>query len=105
MKIAARYPILELPPSLIFWRRHEGQEYQAGSAGLDGGYFLMTLPLLREAFANPECPLTKDETKGLLRKEHRQYARSIVKHMVKTGGIRKALMRSSELKVPLTDIF
>lgn len=105
MKLAALNPIVELPPSLIFWRQHEGQEYQMGSVGLDGGYFLMTLPLLREVFANAKCPLTKEEKEKILRTQHRQYARSMIKHILKTGEIRKVVQRSSELKVPLTDFF
>jgi len=105
LKIAARHHVLELPPSLIYWRRHEGQEFLAGSNGIDGGYFLMTLPMLRDAFSKPDCPLTKVECATIISKQERQYARSIVKHILKTGQLTKALQRKKELNIPLTAIF
>jgi len=105
LKIAARHAVLELPPSLIYWRRHEGQEFLAGSNGIDGGYFLLTLPMLREAFSQPHCPLTKEECAILLNKQERLYARNILKHILKTGQVAKALQRKKELNISLTAIF
>jgi len=105
LKIAARHAVLELPPSLIYWRRHEGQEFLAGSNGIDGGYFLLTLPMLREAFSQSHCPLTKEECAILLNKQERLYARSILKHILKTGQVAKALQRKKELNISLTAIF
>lgn len=105
LKIAAGHPILELQPSLIFWRQHEGQEYQVGSEGIEGGYFLMTLPMLRETFSNPDCPLTQDEKDSVLKKQHRYYARALLKHILKTGQLNKALFIQRKLKVSFTEIF
>lgn len=105
LKIAARYAILELPPSLIYWRRHEGQEFLAGSNGIDGGYFLLTLPMLREALTSCDCPLTKEEATNILKKQEKMYSRILVKHILKTGQFRKVFQRSKELKVSLTSFF
>jgi len=105
MKIAASHPVLELAPSLIYWRRHEGQEYQEGEAGIDGGYFLMTIPMLTEAFASLECPLNEKEKNSLLKMHFHSTARTLLKHLLNTGNISKVLQRKKQLNVPITAIF
>jgi len=105
MKIAASHPVLELAPSLIYWRRHEGQEYQIGTAGIDGGYFLMTIPMLREAFASSDCPLNEKEKSNILKIQYRSTARTLLKYLLKTGNISKVLQRKKQLMVPVTAIF
>jgi len=105
MKIAARHPVLELPSALIYWRRHEGQEFQEGLGGINGGYFIMALPMLRETFDNPNCPLNEAEKTSLLKTQYRQYGRALIKHVLKSGQVRKSLHWARELKIPLTAIF
>ncbi len=105
MKIAASNPVLEVPSALIYWRRHEGQEFQEGLGGINGGYFRMALPMLRETFAIPNCPLNEAEKAGLLKTQYRQYGRALIKHVLKSGQVRKSLHLARELKIPLTAIF
>jgi glycosyltransferase involved in cell wall biosynthesis len=102
-KIAALHNVLELAPSLIFWRQHEGQEYDLGDSGIDGGYFMMDLPLLRDVLGSEHCPLTAAERKQILDTNHHQYARRLIKHILKTGQVKKGLKRFSELQVSITD--
>jgi glycosyltransferase involved in cell wall biosynthesis len=89
LKIASRYSVVELPPSLTFWRRHEGQEFLTGMNTIDDGYFTMTLPMLKEFFNSESCPLSNDEKEKILRKERKARARQLIKFGLKTGNIRK----------------
>ena len=104
-KLAARHPVVELPPSLIFWRQHEGQEYKMGLEGIDKGYFMMNLPLLRDTLNDTNCPLTPEQKRGVLQLREKQYARTLVKHVIKTGEVKKALTAFSALKLSVKDIF
>ncbi len=104
-KIAARHSIIELPPSLTFWRQHDSQEFKAGGQTIDTGYFMMRLPLIKEALENPDCPLSESQKKAIIKKNEKQYALVLAKHVIKTGEIRKGLKKFSELKLSLANIF
>jgi glycosyltransferase involved in cell wall biosynthesis len=104
-KLAARYPVVEVAPSLIFWRQHEGQEYKAGLEGIDKGYFMMNLPLLEETLSDPACPLSKEQKDSILKLRRKQYMRTLVKHVIKTRELKKAMQSYSTLKLSLKDIF
>jgi hypothetical protein len=104
-KMAARHPVLELAPSLIFWRQHEGQEYKMGLEGIDKGYFMMNLPLLRDIMQDPLCPLSNEQKSGFLKMREKQYARTLIKHIIKTGELKKAMTAFSALKISIKDIF
>jgi glycosyltransferase involved in cell wall biosynthesis len=104
LKIAALHPVIELPPSLTFWRQHEGQEFKAGM-GVHGGYFAMMLPLLREVLASPNCPLEPAEKQQVLKQQQKSYARALVKHALTTGQLATAGKKFRELKLSVVDIF
>lgn len=99
LRLAARYPVLELHPSLTFWRQHEGQEYQLGTHMLDGGYFLMVLPLLREILEDPCCPLSIAEKYIVMRKQEKMSARELIKQAIRTGNFAKAFRLMQELNI------
>jgi glycosyltransferase involved in cell wall biosynthesis len=103
-RLAARHSILELPPALTFWRQHEGQEFKAGMQGIDSGYFMMNLPLLRDVLNSPYCPLTQTEKRQILRQQQRQYARQLAKHLLKTGQVRKVVTKMKTLQLSATDM-
>lgn len=104
LKIASRYPVVELPPSLTFWRRHEGQEFLTGMNTIDDGYFTMTLPMLNEFFNSEVCPLTPQEKEKILRKEKKARARKLVKYGLKSGNLKKVASKFREIGVSITDI-
>ncbi len=105
LKLAARHPVVELPPSLVFWRQHEGQEFKLGLDGIDKGYFMMNLPLIREALADPACPLTDGQKQSILKLRNKQYVRTLVKHALFKGEWRKAWHSFRILKLSVKDIF
>lgn len=105
LKLAARFAVVELPPSLIFWRQHEGQEFKQGLEGIDKGYFMMNLPLIREALADPRCPLNADQKKSILALRNKQYVRTLVKHALFKGEWKKVWQSYKTLKLSLKDAF
>ncbi|MBC7850505.1 MAG: glycosyltransferase family 2 protein [Chitinophagaceae bacterium] len=105
LKLAARHPVLELASALIFWRQHEGQEYKLGLEGIDRGYFMMNLPLLRDTFNDAACPLTSEQKNSILKIREKEYVRALIKHVIKTGELTKARTAFNSLKLSLTDAF
>lgn len=103
LKVSARYPIIELPPALIFWRQHEQQEYLAGQQEVDKGYSVMSLPVLEEAFSRNECPLTEAEKKKVLGSFRKTMARQLIKHVIKKGELDKVRKVFGSLGLKLTD--
>jgi glycosyltransferase involved in cell wall biosynthesis len=71
LKMAARYPVVKMQSGLVFWRRHEGQEYKLGHAG--NGYLIMNYQVKKEALEHPGCPLNEaDKAVALQRVNYRQ---------------------------------
>jgi len=104
-KLAMHYPIIELQSSLIFWRQHEGQEFNIGKGKIDEGYFLYNYPLLKEILANDNCPLEKSQKRILIKKQSREYFLHIFKYILKTGDFKKAYQTCIKLGLRFKNIF
>lgn len=104
-KIAMQFNVVELPPSLIFWRQHPGQEFNIGAGKIDEGYFLVEYPLLVNTLNNEKCPLTDQQKKILIRKNTRRYTKQILKHFLKTREIGKCIKAYKHLDLQLKNIF
>lgn len=75
-RMSARWPIVLMPPGLVWWRRHEQQEFTKDDAArvyLEGGY-----RLAMEALNSPECPLNGDEREIALARASQHHARRIL---------------------------
>lgn len=105
LKIASRYPVLELNSTLIFWRQHEGQEFKLGHEKIDEGYFIMELPMLQQALSGTSSPLGPEESATILRRKRKEYSRRLVKHVLKTGEVSKALKSFGQLGLSVFDFF
>jgi hypothetical protein len=105
LSIAALFPVLELPPALVFWRRHDEQEYKYGSNNINEGYFLMDLPLLEEKLRNELCPLTKQEADQIIKKHKKALSRTLVKYVIRSGNVKNALQKAKLLKLSVNDLF
>ena len=74
-RLSARWPVVLLPPALVWWRRHEGQEFtrdDAAAVYLDRGF-----ELCMEALTSPECPLPAEARAAALRRARQHYARRL----------------------------
>lgn len=102
LKLAARWPVVRVAGSLIFWRQHEGQEIVAGINST--GYLELQLPMYKEAFMNASCPLTKDQKKAILQYHRKVAARQIIKMALKQN-MKKAIQLYKHLALAPADLF
>jgi glycosyltransferase involved in cell wall biosynthesis len=75
LRMAARYSVALLPPGLVWWRRHEGQEFRSREA--ERTYREMGFQLNQERLQDPKCPLSLNERSVALRRMNHRHARGI----------------------------
>ncbi|HVZ97125.1 MAG TPA: glycosyltransferase family 2 protein [Chitinophagaceae bacterium] len=102
LRLAAKWPVVKLASSLVFWRRHEGQEIVAGSNS--SGYLESLLPLIREELDKPECPLDEDEKKRILIYYRKISARQILRVAFLNRQPALALNLYRRLSLNMTDL-
>ena len=100
LRMAAKWPVVLLPPALVWWRRHEGQEFERGRAS--GEYLEQGFRLAREALSSPECPLSEEERNRALDRAKQHHARRILALATRGGKPKEAmrLARDSGLSIP-----
>lgn len=77
MKLAAKWPVVRIAASLVFWRQHEGQEIVAGMQST--GYLEYHLPMYEAALTQPGCPLPQQKRNDILKYHRKVSAREIIK--------------------------
>jgi len=88
LRLSARWPVALLPPGLVWWRRHEGQEFSNRDAGLtylDRGYEL-AIAALRDS----TCPLHANERATAITRVQQNHARRLIALATKGRSPRKA---------------
>ncbi len=76
LRLAARKAVVLMPPGLVWWRRHEGQEYSSGGAELV--YLIRGIALTRHALKSPESPLNPADTVLALSRAEQHHARRLL---------------------------
>jgi glycosyltransferase involved in cell wall biosynthesis len=103
LRLAARWPVVMLPPALIYWREHEGQEIRAGS--ISTGYLELELPMIREELNKKECPLSEKEKKDIIGNLKAISARKILKLALVQKHPSQAISIYRKLTLKPIDIF
>lgn len=88
LRLGARWPVALLPPGLVWWRRHEGQEFSTNDASLtylERGYELTTA-----ALQDSSCPLPIDERETAMARVRQNHARRLIALATKARCPRKA---------------
>ncbi len=98
-RIAAVHPIVLLPPGLVWWRRHPGQEFSKDGAAIDylqRGFELDMLHLNDSA-----CPLSENDRDQALRIRQHRMARHVLSLALKQRrlGLANQLYKASGLSV------
>lgn len=75
-RISARWPVLLLPPALVWWRRHEGQEFTKEDARIV--YLERGFALTVEALSSRDCPLSGEERDAALARARQHHARRLL---------------------------
>jgi hypothetical protein len=102
LKISARHPVLILPPALIFWRIHDGQEFTAGIQS--GLYTESLLPLIDSALAQLACPLSGEEKKSVLNYYRKITARQLIAQALKKRQFRRSLDLAKSTGLSMRDV-
>ena len=75
-RMSARWPIVLLPPGLVWWRRHAGQEFHGDEAALT--YLTRGFELASSSLASADNPLTAEETRAAVTRVRRRFARRVM---------------------------
>jgi glycosyltransferase involved in cell wall biosynthesis len=75
-RMAGRWPVVLLPPGLVWWRRHEQQEFSKDNAAMI--YLERGFALTMETLFSPECPLAESERQAALTRARQHYARRLL---------------------------
>lgn len=98
-RLSARWPVVLLPPGLVWWRRHEGQEFTASDAGLV--YLERGHALAEETLSDPNGPLSPAERQRALDRARQHHARRLWAMAIRGRAPLHAysLLRSSGLRL------
>jgi glycosyltransferase involved in cell wall biosynthesis len=100
LKLAARFPVVLLPRDLVWWRRHEGQEFRIGHA--TGGYAEAQFRVELDALLSDDCPLSREEVRRSINGLRRRHSRALIRLAVLDRNPKEFLrvMRASGLSAP-----
>jgi glycosyltransferase involved in cell wall biosynthesis len=103
LKITSTFDVMILPPSLIYWRQHEDQEFFAGIR--NGIYIQMELPMIEEALSEGRSNLTGKEKQIILNYYKKITARGIINIAIKKRKVKEAIRLTSQLRITAKDFF
>lgn len=98
LKIGARYPVVTLPPALVWDRVHGGQEKNADS---DTEKTAMRAGVVIAALESPDCPLDLPERRAALDAYRRKLGRPFWRELLRPDRIGHALTYRRTVLVPL----
>ncbi|HVF40550.1 MAG TPA: glycosyltransferase family A protein [Gemmatimonadaceae bacterium] len=75
-RMSARWPVVLLPPGLVWWRRHEQQEFSRDDAATT--YLEKGFALTMHALSLHECPLTETERQRARERARQHHARRLL---------------------------
>jgi glycosyltransferase involved in cell wall biosynthesis len=99
LRMAAKYPVIEMPKGLIFWREHENQEISIAPEL----YTEYNLEILEANLLNKNCPLDQKEIGVIICKSRKATARAILKGLIKEQNISLFIKVRKKYKFGLKD--
>ncbi len=82
LRLSARRPIVLMPPGLVWWRRHEGQEYSTKNAEFN--YLVKGYQLTIESLNREDCPLISDERRKALQRATQHHSRKLLSLLLRS---------------------
>jgi glycosyltransferase involved in cell wall biosynthesis len=102
LRLAAKWPVVLLCSSLIFWRQHPGQEIESGMNSV--GYLESNLPLFKDELNNKEIPLSDWEKDRILKYYRKTSAREILRIAIIKRRPGQAIDIYKKLALNITDL-
>jgi glycosyltransferase involved in cell wall biosynthesis len=84
LKVLSRYPVCLFDESLVYWRKHEHQEFTIGEK--TNYHLFNSLHLYLNALKNTNCPLSNEDAYMAIRNLKNRYSRNILSSFM-TGHI------------------
>ena len=81
LKIAAKYHVVVFQPALIWWRQHEGQEYQLGQD--PSKYLKSTTEISLQHINSPGSPLNTQDRLVAIYAMKQRHSRMFLSHLVR----------------------
>ena len=101
-RLAAKWPTALLPPGLVWWRRHEGQEYSTGDAAMR--YLKNGFELTMTALSDCDCPLGQDDRATAIERAKRLHARRLLSLAIKSRDPRSAWQLYVDSKLTVREL-
>lgn len=97
LRLATTYPIVLLPPGLVWWRRHDDQEFTKNDAM--EVYLHRGHELDMQVLTSTDCPLNTADRAVAIAKRKQHYARRLLALAMRqrTPGLAMRLYRKSQL--------
>jgi glycosyltransferase involved in cell wall biosynthesis len=76
LKLAAKYPIVKIEPGVVWWRVHQGQEYDIGHKQF--AYLRYSYPIFISSLQSTQCPLKNSDVKRIVLRLKWKHARDIL---------------------------
>lgn len=89
LRLAAKAPVVLMPPALVWWRRHPGQAYTKGMNS--GEYLEEGFALELEALTAGPCPLSESDRKRAIARVRQHHARRLLGLAIKQHKVTEAL--------------
>jgi glycosyltransferase involved in cell wall biosynthesis len=103
LRLAAKWPVVKIASSLIYWRRHEGQEYAIGTNST--GYLELVLPMYIEELNKPECPLSETQRQQVIEYYRKISARAVLNICLRKRQPGEASRIYRQLSLSVPDLF
>jgi len=103
IKIAIHYPVMILPPSLIYWRGHSGQKFKAGNS--EHVYFKLTLPTIIELVNSAGTVLTKQEQAKIINYHRQLSAKQLLLLAIREKSPLSAIKLFAYLDLKFADLY
>jgi glycosyltransferase involved in cell wall biosynthesis len=100
LRIAQQHPVISLPPGLIYWREHEGQ--QMAEEKKNNQIEAIRFDLDKSILNSPDCPLDANERKMIIRNLKNIKCRNLLMGLVK-GKICSSFHKCSLLQLTVKD--
>jgi len=106
-KMAMSFYVLELQPSLIFWRQHEDQEIKTEKTNgqFNEDFFITEHTVAINILNDKNCPLSSKQKKYLVQKKNNVALMQIIKHFLKTLELKKCIRIYKHADLKLKNIF
>ncbi len=101
LKLGALHPVVKVQPALIWWRKHEGQEFSFGNKS--GLYVKMNYQVAMAALNAPACPLTAELKTAAIATQQRLQSRRILGLFV-TGRFALAMEVMRHGNIPVASL-